>query len=192
MTENVQPHPSGTHRVRTIAVCGILILLLSAGSALLPIQDRQAGARVVGILLSGAGVLELIAGSQRREVKGLAMAAGGITLLAGLSFLLNPSGQFMPAAYLVMAWLFVRSLILLVTVGGSHGSVRMWTAFSAAMDFLLGMFLLLGVSISALILSLFGPTAPLVATFAWVLALSFVITGSLQLEIASCERAAAE
>jgi len=165
-----------------------LILLLSAGSALLPIVDRQAGARVVGILLCAAGVLELIAGSQRREVRGLAMAAGGITLLAGLSFFLNPAGQFMPVAYLVMSWLFLRSLILLVTVGKSHGSVRMWTAFSAAMDFLLGMFLLLGVSISALILSLFGPTAPLVATFAWVLALSFVVTGSLQLEIASCER----
>src|SRR6478752_6083649 len=101
MTDSVQPESSRPHKARSIAICGILILLLSAGSALLPIVDRQAGARVVGILLCAAGVLELIAGSQRREVRGLAMAAGGITLLAGLSFFLNPAGQFMPVAYLV-------------------------------------------------------------------------------------------
>jgi hypothetical protein len=39
---------------------------------------------------------------------------------------------------------------------------------------------------------LFGPTPAIVATFAWILALSFVATGLLLLEVASCAREATE
>ena len=39
-----------------------------------------------------------------------------------------------------------------------------------------------------LIVSLFGPTPPLIAHFAWILAISFVATGSMLLEVASCAR----
>ena len=49
-------------------------------------------------------------------------------------------------------------------------------------------FLTAGLSIGTLIVLLFGPTPQLVASFAWVLALSFVLNGLLQLEIAGCER----
>jgi len=42
-----------------------------------------------------------------------------------------------------------------------------------------------------LLVTLFGPTPQMVASFAWILAISFVITGMLLLEIASCERDAA-
>ena len=66
-----------------------------------------------------------------------------------------------------------------------------WLAISAATDFALGLLLLVGLSISTLIVTLFGPTPELVASFAWILALSFVVTGMLLLEIASCEREAA-
>ena len=48
--------------------------------------------------------------------------------------------------------------------------------------------LLIGLSISSLVVTLFGPTEPVVARFAWVFALSFVVTGAMLLEIASCER----
>jgi hypothetical protein len=60
------------------------------------------------------------------------------------------------------------------------------------MDFLLAMLLLAGLSIAAIIVSIFGPTPPLIASFAWVLAASFVVTGTLLLEVASCEREAAD
>ena len=43
-------------------------------------------------------------------------------------------------------------------------------------------------SISSLVVALFGPIAGVVAAFAWILALSFVVTGAMLLEIASCER----
>ena len=67
------------------------------------------------------------------------------------------------------------------------GSVRMWTGLSAGMDFVLAVLLIAGLSISTLIVSLFGPTRELIASFAWVLAASFVVNGLLLLEVASCE-----
>ena len=66
--------------------------------------------------------------------------------------------------------------------------MRTWTAFSAGMDFLLAVLLIAGLSISTIVVSLFGPTRELVASFAWVLAASFVVNGLMLLEVASCER----
>ena len=42
--------------------------------------------------------------------------------------------------------------------------------------------------ICAVVVLLFGPTPAIVASFAWIVALSFVATGLLLLEVASCER----
>ena len=64
----------------------------------------------------------------------------------------------------------------------------MWTLLSAAMDLALAVVLLMGLSIASLVVTLFGPTEPVVAGFAWIFALSFVVTGAMLLEIASCER----
>jgi hypothetical protein len=49
----------------------------------------------------------------------------------------------------------------------------------------------IGLSVATIVISLFGPTQPLVASFAWVLAASFIVNGLMLLEVASCERAAA-
>jgi predicted membrane channel-forming protein YqfA (hemolysin III family) len=68
--------------------------------------------------------------------------------------------------------------------------VRRWTAISAGIDFLLAALLITGLSISTIVISVFGPTRELVASFAWVLAASFVANGLLLLEVASCEREA--
>jgi hypothetical protein len=59
------------------------------------------------------------------------------------------------------------------------------------MDFLLGILLIAGLSISTLIISIFGPTRELIASFAWILAASFVVNGLMLLEVASGEREAA-
>jgi hypothetical protein len=56
------------------------------------------------------------------------------------------------------------------------------------MDFLLAVVLVAGLSISAIVVSIFGPTPPLVASFAWVIAASFVVNGLLLLEVASCAK----
>jgi hypothetical protein len=56
------------------------------------------------------------------------------------------------------------------------------------MDLLLAAILAVGLSIATLVVTLFGATPPLIASFAWVLALSFVVTGLMLLEVASCAR----
>ena len=96
--------------------------------------------------------------------------------------------HFLPTISIVTAWLLVRSVILAITSRRAHGSVRIWLGISAGTDFALGLLLLAGLSIATLIVMLFGPTPQLVASFAWVFAISFVVSGMLMLEIASCER----
>jgi uncharacterized membrane protein HdeD (DUF308 family) len=171
--------------VRGIRVAGIAIILLSAGAALLPAEKRISSDMIGGLLIA-AGLLEAVAGSLRREVRPFAMAAGGVTALAGLLFLINPETHFFPMVTPVIAWLLIRSVILVIASRESGGSVRTWTALSAGMDFLLAVLLIAGLSISTLVVSIFGPTPELVASFAWVLAASFVVNGLLLLEVASC------
>ncbi|MEO7564840.1 MAG: hypothetical protein ABIR63_04005 [Sphingomicrobium sp.] len=176
------------NRAGLIKACGIAIIVLGVGSALLPVAHGLKGSTVIGILLLAAGAIEMFAGTLRQQVHKFAFAAGAITALAGLLFLLNPTTRFFPTVTPVIGWLIVRSLILAWTSRHTGGSVRTWTGLSAGMDLLLAVLLIFGLSIAALVVSVFGPTQQLVATFSWVLAASFVVTGNLLLEVASCER----
>jgi len=191
MAHPLQSDGTGASRHRLIALCGIVIILLSAGSALLPLVDGGASAAVVGSLLFVAGLVEAFAGTFHRQAKRLSTLAGAVTTFAGLLFIFHPLGDIFPSAVLVTGWLIARSVILLFAGRLSTGSVRMWTLSSAAMDFALAVVLLMGLSISSLVVALFGPTEPIVAGFAWIFALSFVVTGAMLLEIASCERESA-
>lgn len=181
---------SGRARARALRVAGFAIILLGAGAALLP-AGKTIPSDMIGGLLVAAGLIELVAGSLRREARSFAMAAGVVTALAGLLFVLNPETHFFPTVTPVIGWLLVRSLILVGALTESAGSVRLWTALSAGMDFLLAVLLITGLSISTIVISVFGPTAELVAAFAWVLTASFAVNGLLLLEVASCERDAA-
>ena len=178
---------SDRNRARALRVAGIAVILLSAGAILLP-AGKRISSDMIGALLIAAGLIELVAGSLRREVRPFAMAAGGATTLAGLVFVLNHESHFFPTVLLVIAWLLVRSAILAVASLEAAGSVRIWTALSAGMDFLLGVLLIAGLSITTIVISLFGPTPWLIASFAWVVGASFVVNGLLLLEVASCER----
>jgi hypothetical protein len=172
-------------RARGTRVAGVAIILLSVGAAFLP-AGKSISSDMIGALLIAAGLIELIAGSLRHGARPFAMAAGGVTALAGLLFVTDPETHFFPRVVPIIGWLLVRSVILIVASRESGGSVRKWTAVSAGMDFLLAVLLVAGLSISTIVVSLFGPTPELVASFAWVLAASFVINGLLLLEVASC------
>lgn len=167
-------------------MAGFAVILLGAGAALLPV-DKGISADVIGALLVAAGLIEVVAGSLRSQVRQLAMAAGGVTVLAGLVFIINPETQFFPTVWPIVGWLVLRSLILGYASTHSHGSVRTWMGLSAGMDFLLAVLLIAGLSIAAIVVSIFGPTPPLIASFSWVLAASFVVNGLMLLEVASCE-----
>ena len=108
--------------------------------------------------------------------------------MAGLLFVLNPETHFFPTVWPIAGWLVVRSVVLAATATETRGSVRTWTALSAGMDFLLAVLLITGLSVSTIVVSVFGPTRELVAAFAWILAASFVVNGLMLLEVASCER----
>ena len=172
-------------RARGARVAGIAIILLGIGAALLP-AGKRISSDMIGALLIAAGLIELVAGSLRREMRPFAMAAGAVTALAGLLFIVNPETHFFPTVMPIIGWLLLRSLILIIGSREAGGSVRTWTALSAGMDFLLAVLLAAGLSISTIVISLFGPTPELVATFSWVLAASFVINGLMLLEVASC------
>lgn len=178
---------SDRDRARGIRVAGIAIILLAAGAALLP-AEKHISSDIVGGLLIGGGLIEAIAGSLRRDVRPFAMAAGAVTALAGLLFLVNPDTHFFPIVTPVIAWLLLRCLILAVATRELVGSVRIWTAVSAGVDFLLALLLIAGLSVSTLVITVFGPTAELIASFAWILAVSFVVNGLLLLEVAGCAR----
>jgi hypothetical protein len=172
-------------RARGIRVAGFAINGLGVAAAFLPAANRISS-DIIGALLVATGLIETVAGSLRRDVRIYAMIAGGVTVLAGLLFLINPETHFFPMVTPIIGWLILRSLILAYACTHLSGSVRTWMALSAGMDFLLALLLIAGLSIATIIVSLFGPTPPLIASFAWVLAASFVVNGLLLLEVASC------
>jgi hypothetical protein len=183
-----QAHRALSEETRSLAhrVAGIAIVLLGAGAAFLPAGKTIPSAMIGGLLIA-AGLIETVAGVLRLEVRPYAMAAGIVTALAGLLFILNPETHFFPTVWPIVGWLLLRSIVLAAAAVETRGSVRTWTALSAGMDFLLGILLIAGLSISTIVISVFGPTRELVAAFAWILAGSFVVNGLMLLEIASCE-----
>lgn len=191
VTESTPSDLSDRNRSRWLNAAGVAMIVLSAGAALLPVEKGISSA-MVGVLLLTAGLIELAAGRMRRDTRDLATLAGAVTALAGLLFLLNSESKFFPIVNIVIGWLLLRSIVLAVKSRRVHGSVRTWTSVAAATDFVLALVLLVGLSLSTVVVLLFGPTPAIVASFAWIVALSFVATGLLLLEVASCERDGAD
>ena len=177
-------------RAKWIATAGWFILLLSAGSALLPLYGKTHSSVIIGTLLVLAGATEIFAGNLRHETRRLAMLAGALTTLAGILFATESSTHFLSTMTIIAGWLFIRSIILMLAARLEQGSVRTWTGLAALTDLVLALILAVGLSIASLIVSLFGATPQMIASFAWVLAASFIATAMLLLEVASCARAA--
>lgn len=176
-------------RARMTSLCGWLILLLGAGALLLPEVAASSGALVVGQMLLIAGLLEAIAATGRRIARLPATLAGVATLAAGAMFLAREETRFLPNITVVIFWLLLRVVTLvLATVEAKGSAVRRWTGLAAATDLALAAILIVGLPIASIIVALFGTTSDLIASFSWVLALSFLATGAMLLQIAVCER----
>ena len=190
----MDPLPTTTsalpERAKFIATAGWFILLLSAGSALLPLYGKTHSSVIIGTLLVLGGATELIAGRIRHRARRLSMLAGALTVLAGILFVAESSTHFLSTLSIVAGWLFSRSLVLMLAARVESGSVRTWTGIAALTDLVLALILAVGLSIATLVVSLFGATSPMIASFAWVLAASFIATAMFMLEIAACARAA--
>ena len=166
-------------------------ILLAAVAALLPIIEWAPRGGLVGWLLFLAGGLEMMFGWKRGldAVGKTAVGAGALTVLAGLLFVANPLAHYFPVANVVMAWLLLRGAWVLVMVPRVRGArLRPWLAIGGVADVLLGVGLLVGLQITTLVVTLFGPTREIVAQFALILAASFLVTGVAQVAIALAER----
>ncbi|HYI42100.1 MAG TPA: DUF308 domain-containing protein [Sphingomicrobium sp.] len=167
------------------AAAGVLIMMLAAGSLLLPLQHGIPGRLVVGWLLVGAGAIELTTSFvRRRHRKSVALAALA-TLLVGVRLAADPSANFVAVTNMVILWLVVRGAALLFSASRTRRPLGTWIALAAATDLLLALGLLAGLPVALLVYGLFGPTPEIVATFAWVFAASFIATGALLLAIAA-------
>jgi uncharacterized membrane protein HdeD (DUF308 family) len=171
------------------AAAGVLIILLALGALLLPLEHGFPRRLVVGWLLIPAGAFELAAALVRRGHRPSAAVAAVATLLAGLRLVVDPHAGFFPVLNLVILWLVVRSVALLFSTYCTRSPLASWTGFAAATDLLLAVLLLAGAPIALLVVSLFGPTPSIVATFAWVFGLSFVATGAMLLAVSATDDA---
>jgi len=178
---------SDTARKFLIRAAGLLIILLAFGAALLPLERHVEGRLVVGWLLVAAGVVELAAAFARRIHRPSASVAGAATVLAGLRLVLDPYAGFFPVLNLVILWLVVRAAALAFAASRCKGSLQNWFVLAAATDFLLAVLLLSGMPIALVVWGLFGRTSEIIATFAWVLAISFVATGATLVAVAPAE-----
>ena len=174
-------------RKLTIRTAGVLIVLLALGAALLPLEHGLPGRLVVGALLLVAGLIELAAALARRIHKPSAAIAGGATVIAGLRLVLDPNAGFFPVLNLVILWLVVRTAALAFAASRSREPLQGWFVLAAATDFLLAVLLLSGMPVALVVAGLFGPTSEIIATFAWILAISFVATGALLIAAAPAE-----
>ena len=174
-------------RAPLIAGAGVIIILISAAAALLPLVDGPVRARVIGTMMVAAGLVEMIAGGVRSRNRSVAILPGALTVLAGALLAVHPLHRFVPSVWLVIGWLGARGVVLGAATTVTHGSVRAWTILAAGTDLALGAILLFGLSASTLTLTLFGITPEIVRSFAWVVALSFIATGILLIEVAACE-----
>ena len=171
------------------ALCGGLIILLAVGALLLPEVAASSGALVVGLLLLIAGLLEVIAATGRRAARLPATLAGVVTLAAGAMFLAREETRFLPNITVMTFWLLLRvAMLVMATLQAQGSAVRRWTGLAAATDLALSAILILGLPLASIIVALFGTTSDLIASFSWVLALSFLATGAMLLQIAACER----
>src|SRR3954451_8653878 len=98
-------------RVRGLRAAAIAVILLGAGAALLP-AGKTIPSDMIGGLLISAGLIEIVGASLRRAARPCAMAAGAVTAVAGLLFILTPETHFFPTVVPIIAWLVIRSLVL--------------------------------------------------------------------------------
>jgi uncharacterized membrane protein HdeD (DUF308 family) len=176
-------------RARMTALCGALILVIALAAVLLPEVGRSSGALVVGEMLLIAGLLEVVAATGRRAARLPSTLAGVITMAAGAMFLAREETRFLPNITVITFWLLLRAgLLVAATLQGHESAVRRWTGLAAATDLVLAVILILGLPLASIIVALFGTTSDLVASFSWILGLSFAATGAMLLQIANCER----
>lgn len=106
-------------------------------------------------------------------------SARGFTARAGTQ------GRFIPVLNSLIVWLFIRSVAFAVDRHRYAEPLKGRLLAVAATNLILAATLVSGLPVALMVTGLFGPTDELVASIAWILAVSFVATALLQLSLAS-------
>lgn len=162
-----------------LRAAGVAMLAIAAAALLIPIRGHVPGGAIIGWLLLAAGAVEIFAARARArdEAEGASLTAGAITIGAGILFLLRPLIGLYPAGFVIMAWLMLRGAVLLRAAIDCKGATRTWMGFAGAADLLLGVSLLIGLPIAALVIVLLRSTQDLELPLAVLLAVSQATTG---------------
>lgn len=168
-------------RMLVSRIAGVALLALGLGAALLPSGPQMSERVAIGGLLAIAGVIELVGVLARRRRHYSVFIAAGATFLAGIRLALDPSANFVTVFNLVILWLVVRTAALFFAARHAPKPGCNWIYMAAAVDFLLALLLLAGLPVTVLVYGLFGQTSEILATFAWIVAASFIATGLLLL-----------
>ena len=176
--------PTRIHPDFITRAAGYAIMLAALATALLPAGNFERGPAIVGSLLVVVGFLETVANSLRAKGKSSAMAAGAVSIAAGILIFVQPVATFVTTVYVVIGWLAIRALLLAISALEIPRRIDLAPLAVAALDIALAGIVWLGFTASTLILVLFGPTEPIIANFAWILAISFVTAGLLLVSLA--------
>lgn len=168
-----------------IRAAGYAVILASAAAAIMPGPNFDNGPMIVGVLMFIVGLLEILANLLRATGRRTGIAAGVASVGAGLLIFAQPASNFVTTVYVFIGWLLVRSLLLSLSAIENVGPIRRATMLAAAMDLVLAGVVWTGLTASTLVIALFGPTTPIIADFAWILALSFVAAGLLLVKVAN-------
>lgn len=172
-----------------IRAAGYAVILASAGAVLLPVGNFENGPQIVGGMMFIVGLLEIMANLLRATVGKAAIAAGLASVGAGSLIFFQPVTSFVTTVYVLVGWLLVRSLLLALSAAETSGSMRGAALAAAMLDVILAAAVWTGLTASALVIALFGPTKPIIAHFAWVLAISFIGAGLLLVKVANEQKA---
>lgn len=167
-----------------IRAAGYAVILASAAAAILPATNFENGPQVVGGLMFVVGLLEVLTNLLRATGRRAATAAGVASVGAGVLIFAQPVTSFVTTVYVLIGWLLVRGLLLSLSSIENVGPIRRATMVAASMDFVLAGVVWTGLTASTLVIALFGLTKPIIADFAWILALSFIASGLLLVKVA--------
>lgn len=171
-----------------IRAAGIAVIMASGLAALLPAANFDNGPLVVGCLMFVVGLLEIMAHLLRPGDRRAAIAAGLASAGAGLLLILQPTTSFLTTVFVLIGWLLLRGLLLVLSAAENAGSTSRAALLTAMVDLVLAGMLWAGLTASTLVIALFGPTKPIIADFAWMLAISFVGAGLLLVKVANEQR----
>lgn len=167
-----------------IRAAGYAVILASAAAAILPATNFENGPQFVGGLMFIVGLLEVLANLLRATGRRAATVAGVASVGAGVLIFAQPVTSFVTTVYVLIGWLLVRGLLLSLSSIENVGPIRRATMVAASMDFVLAGVVWTGLTASTLVIALFGLTKPIIADFAWILALSFIASGLLLVKVA--------